>query len=225
MGYSRTLNPDRLPTGEHLDGMLAGIGCSVAVKPLRHANVEDALLGAVAAGMEEDDYRTLGLAMQWIGEHARLINVDRLSRVVPALDSARIRAAWAGVARWQSSDRRWARLARLPDSANLLRSGQDFQLRRRGSDPRFAAGGLLAPAGVLRERPGDVMPLAELVRWHRGCYHRVLLGPTYRADMWAAAELDADLGPSDLARLAYGSFATAWQVRRDRALLALDAAR
>ncbi len=41
--------------------------------------------------------------------------------------------------------------------------------------------------------------------------------------MWAAAEHDADLGPSDLARLAYGSFATAWQVRRDRALLALDA--
>jgi len=219
MGYSRNLLPDPLPTGEALDGMLAGIGCAVAATPLRDANIEDALIGAVAAGMEYDDLRRLGLAVQWIGAHARAINVDRLARAVPGLPGVRSRACWAAVARWQSADRRWARLAVLPDAAELLRTGNAFHMRRRGADPRFAGTGFQVPAGSLRDRPGDVLPAADLARWHHGYFHRILLGPSYRADMWAIAERERTLGASALARRAYGSFATAWQVRQDMALL------
>lgn len=219
MGYSRSILPEALPTGAALDAMLAGIGCAVAVDPLRDANIEDALLGAVAVGMEEDDLRRLGLATQWIAVHVRAINVDRLVRAVPLLPGERSRAFWAAIAAWHAADRRWKRLAGRRERADLLRVGSDFQLQRRGADPRFAAGIVRVPAGTLRERPGDVLDPAALARWHRGYRHRVMLGPSYRADMWAIAAQEPDASASDLARRSYGSFATAWQVRQDLAVL------
>jgi hypothetical protein len=219
MGFSRKLLPDPLPTGDELDAMLAGIGCAVAATPLRDANIEDALMGALAAGMEADDLRRLGLAVQWIAQHARAINVDRLVRAVPGLPGLRTRACWAAIARWQQADRRWRRLAVPQALIDLLRVGNAFQLQRRGPDPRFADTPLRVPAGTLRERPGDVMEPAALAQWHRGYRHRILLGPSYRADMWAIAEREPTTSASVLARRAYGSFATAWQVREDLAVL------
>lgn len=220
MGYSRTLLPAPIPTGDELDAMLAGIGCAVAATPLRDANIEDALLGAVVSGMEEDDLRRLGLAVQWIALHARAINADRLVRAVPLLPGERSRACWAAIARWLKADRRWKRLGVRPESADLLRVGNAFQTQRRGADPRFVDTHLRVPAGTLRERPGDVLEPAALAKWHRGYRHRIMLGPSYRADMWAIAEHEPELGASTLARRAYGSFATAWQVRQDLAVLA-----
>ena len=65
------------------------------------------------------------------------------------------------------------------------------------------------------KRPADVLTPPELVARHPAYRARVLIGPTYRADMWAALEEDRDLSAAELARRAYGSFATAWAVRRD----------
>jgi hypothetical protein len=48
---------------------------------------------------------------------------------------------------------------------------------------------------------------------------RVAIGPTYRADMWAALDRDPTLSAAALARRTYGSFATAWHTRRDYSLL------
>ena len=45
------------------------------------------------------------------------------------------------------------------------------------------------------------------------------MGASYRADMWAALQHDASLPAAVLARRAFGSFAAAWQVKRDRDLL------
>jgi hypothetical protein len=60
-----------------------------------------------------------------------------------------------------------------------------------------------------------VLQPAELARVHSAYRWRLVIGPTYRADMWAALEHRPDLPAAALARAAYGSFATAWQVRRD----------
>jgi hypothetical protein len=75
------------------------------------------------------------------------------------------------------------------------------------------------PAGALRERPGDVLEPTALAKWHSGYRHRIMLGPSYRADMWAIAEREPEASASALARRSYGSFATAWQVRQDLAVL------
>jgi len=46
------------------------------------------------------------------------------------------------------------------------------------------------------------------------------MGPSHRADMWAALDANPSLSAAELARQTYGSFATAWQVKNDYRLLA-----
>jgi len=40
----------------------------------------------------------------------------------------------------------------------LLTTGNAFQMRRHGEDPRFAGGLLSVPANVLRDHPADASP-------------------------------------------------------------------
>lgn len=105
------------------------------------------------------------------------------------------------------------------ERVELLRDGNAFQVRRHGEDPRFASSPLRVPANVLRERTADVIGPAELAKRHRAYRWRVLIGPSYRADMWATLEAQPDITASELARRTYGSFSTAWQVKYDRELL------
>jgi hypothetical protein len=64
-----------------------------------------------------------------------------------------------------------------------------------------------------------VLQPADLARLHHAYRCRVMVGPSYRADMWSALEEEPTLSAAALARRTYGSFATAWHVRRDFALL------
>jgi len=59
----------------------------------------------------------------------------------------------------------------------------------------------------------------ELARRHRVYRFRMMMGPTYRADMWATLDADPGISVADLARRTYGSFATASQVKHDWKLL------
>jgi len=45
------------------------------------------------------------------------------------------------------------------------------------------------------------------------------MGPSYRADMWATLEAEPQLSAAELARRTYGSFASAWHVRKAFATL------
>lgn len=170
--------------------------------------------------MERDDLRVLALVTTWLGVHARWVNVDRLARLVRAQESTRLRAFWAAVGMWLGRDRRWQLLVRRSPAGriDLLGVGTDFQIERRGEDSRFAGGPLRVPAGVLRDRPTDVLTPEELARRHRAYRQRVLQGPSYRADMWAALDADPSMSAAALARRTYGSFATAWHVIRDHQL-------
>ena len=71
------------------------------------------------------------------------------------------------------------------------------------------------PGNVLRDRAADVLAPAALAARHAAYRWRLVIGPVYRADMWAALERDPGLAAADVARSAYGSFATAWQAKRD----------
>ena len=128
-----------------------------------------------------------------------------------------MRALWAALAHWKHTDRRFAKLAQLHRGGplDLLAVGTVFQLRRHGEDPRFTGGALRVPAGTLRDRPADVLTPRELAQRHRAYRWRLVIGPTFRADAWAALEADVSLSAAELARRAHCSFATAWHVRRD----------
>ena len=222
MAYSRVKVPLEPAQGEALTSAMVGIGMNFAAMATPNANLEDTLLAASIAGMEHDDYRALSLLVTWLAVHSAWVNADRLTHLVGDQHSPRVRAFWSGAAVWLSRDRRFARIAKLYQGPrlDLLATGSDFHLRRSGEDPRFKDGRLRVPAGILRDRPADVLTPVELARTHRAYRRRILLGPSYRADMWAELEADPSLTAAELARKTYGSFATAWHVRHDWAVLA-----
>ncbi|MEO6326314.1 MAG: hypothetical protein ABIT01_15075 [Thermoanaerobaculia bacterium] len=171
--------------------------------------------------MDQFDLRLLALLTTWFGAHARFVNADRLTGLVKSHRSKRVRALWTALARSQPSDRRFLRLSKSYRGPRIDPGikGSDFLIRRHGEDPRFEKGPLRVAANLLRDRREDILSEAELAVRHLAYRYRVLIGPTYRADMWAALEREPSLTAATLAKQTYGSYATAWNVKNDFALL------
>lgn len=216
---AKSLGP-RPPKGV-LDRDMAGISLNLAVEPNAEAPIEETLVHASSAGMDEGDLRVLSVLTTWLGVHHGHVNADRLVRCVSEHPSPRVRAYWSAVARWLGKDRRFARLLALHEgpALELLPVGTDFQIGRRGEDPRFAGSALRVPAETLRDRAADVLTPEALVRLHPGYRNRVRMGPTWRADVWTALERAPDLSAAEAARKVGCSFAAAWQVVQDFGLL------
>ncbi len=221
MGFKRTLSPPAQIQGDTLTAAMVGIGMNFASSSAPNPNIEDTLLAAASASLIQEDYRTLSVLMTWLEIHSAWINADRMTTLVSLQTSHRLQAFWSAVGAWLSKDRRFARMARIYTGPrlDLLASGTDFHLQRSGEDPRFASSPLRVPANVLRNRKADVLTPLELARKHLAYRRRILLGPSYRADMWAELDADPSLSAADLARRTYGSFATAWRVKHDYQLL------
>jgi hypothetical protein len=156
-----------------------------------------------------------------MGVHHARVNADRLVRLVGEHAAERVRAYWSAVAVWLGKDRRLARFLKVYGGApiDLLSTGNAFQLARRRADERFTGSKLRVPRGTLRDRPDDVLTPEALVRRHAGYRNRVLMGPTWRADVWTVLERDPELAVAKAARRASCSFATAWQTAQDFRLL------
>lgn len=221
MGFSRPTAAHARPSPEELTARMVGIGMNFAADPRVGADIESTLVHASEVGMGGGDLRVLSLLTTWIGAHHPRVNADRLVRLVAAHPLERVRAYWSAVSTWLGTDRRFARLASAYRGApvDLLPVGTAFQLARRGEDERFAGSKLRVPKGTLRDRAEDVLSPEALVRSHAGYRNRVLLGPTWRADVWTVLEQDPELTIAEVARRASCSFATAWQAARDFRLL------
>ncbi|MCC6158426.1 MAG: hypothetical protein IT350_10270 [Deltaproteobacteria bacterium] len=220
MGFSRATAIGIPPRAFDINAAMAGIGMNFAVEPDGDADIETTLVRASELGMEVGDYRVLGVLTAWMGIHIARVNADRLIRLVSTHPSVRVRAYWSAVAVWQTKDRRFARLmgAHKGPRIDLLSAGTEFRISRRGEDERFRDSALRVPGGVLRDRESDVLSPSALVRFHVGYRNRVLIGPTWRADVWTVLEREPGLRVADVARHVGCSFATAWQVARDHAL-------
>lgn len=214
MAFRRKIGPAKdAPEPAALAAGLAAIGFKLGVAPAKtEPNIEDMLLFASIEALERD-LRLLATLLLWIRIHRAYVNADRLTRLVLAEPSVRVRAFWAGVARWLHVDRRFARLIKAHRGGRIDLGGEGPE------DPRFKRGPIRVPASVTREREADVLTPPALARRHRAYRSRVAIGPSYRADMWAALEAEPGLSASDLAHRAYGSFATAWLVKRDFEIL------
>jgi hypothetical protein len=192
-----------------------------AATPEPDPNIDDALVLASREAMENHDLRVLAVLVTWFGVHSARVNADRLTHLAAAQASMRVRALWSALAYWQHNDRRFARLSKsyVGRRQDVIETGTDFQVSRHGEDVRFDGTPIRVAANVLRDRTADVLEPSELVRTHRAYRYRVMMGPSYRADMWAALEADPTLSPAALARRAQGSFSTTWHVHRDFELL------
>ena len=221
MAFSRARPLGDRPADEALTSDMVGIGMNFAAEPDPSASIEETLVYASELGMDTRDLRVLAVLTTWLGFHHERVNADRLVRCVSEHPFERVRAYWAAIATWLSKDRRFARLAKLYDGlpVDLLPVGTDFQIARRGEDERFAGTALRVPAGTLRDRAADVLSPEVLVRRNAGYRNRVLMGPTWRADVWTVLEDAPGVSVSEAARRAGCSFATAWQVVQDFRLL------
>lgn len=221
MAFTRRSSPAERLQGEALTEAMVGIGLLFGGRGAPDPDLEETLLAASEEGMDRDDLRVLSLLITWLEVHHARLHADRLIRLVRAYASPRVRTFWAAVAHWLERDRRFARLLQTPRGPrlDLLSTGTDFHLARSGEDARFAGGPLRVPAGILRHRLEDVLSPVELSRKHGTYRRRILMGTGYRADMWAELDRHPTLMAAELARRTRGSFATAWQVKRDHALL------
>lgn len=210
-----------MPSYEVLTARMVGIGLNFAAEPEVDADIESTLVFASVSGLDEGSLRTLSVLTTWLGVHHTHLNTDRLVRLVSEQRSERVRAYWSAIARWLHKDRRLARLEALHEGppVELLPVGTEFQIKRRGEDERFVGTKLRVPAGTLRDRAADVLAPDVLVRRHAGYRNRVLMGPSFRADVWTILEKSPELSVADVARRAACSFATAWQTVQDFKLL------
>jgi hypothetical protein len=225
MAFSRERG-ESMPAPAVLTARMVGIGMNFAAASEPDAAIESTLVHASVIGTDGGDLRVLAVLTTWLGIHHAHVNADRLVRLVGDLQGARdggptlTRAYWSAIGSWLAKDRRFARLT-MPEQerVDLLPTGTAFQLQRRGEDERFTGSALRVPKGTLRDRADDVLPPEILVGRHAGYRNRVLMGPSFRADVWTVLERTPDLSIADLARKAACSFATAWQVAQDFRLL------
>lgn len=184
MGFKRAIHPENFSQGDQLSSDLAGIGILLAASPSEFPNIENTLLAASLEGMA-GDLRVLALLVHWLDVHSDRVNADRLIQLVKKTDVERVRCFWRAVGQWKRKDARLRRCLRLyrGPRMDLLDSGTDFLVARKGEDPRFERTCLCVPVGTLRHRTTDILSPAELARNHDAYRQRVVIGPSYRADM------------------------------------------
>ena len=59
----------------------------------------------------------------------------------------------------------------------------------------------------------------KIARQHLALRYRIMMGPGYRADMWAALDLAPDLTATQLARKTYGNYSEAWKAKKEWGIL------
>lgn len=217
MSYRRNLIPLEFAHADQLTSDLIGIGIRLSGNQTPHANIENTLFSASIEGMT-GDLRVLSLLVDWIDIHSERVNADRLFKLASKTKNERVRAFWKAIGTWKKTDSRFRKFSKLyrGPRIDLLKTGTDFHIERHGENFRFKGTVLRVPEKAgLRHRPSDILARHELARIHLPYRYRLIIGPTYRADMWAQLELSPDISVSEIARSCYGSFATAWKVKQE----------
>jgi hypothetical protein len=228
MSFSRN-SPSPLE-GLELGAAMRGLGLrlgEVGGRVDSQAPIELTLASAVREALDGTrrlpDLRLLGVVVVWLERHAARVNVRHLNWLLTTLKpSPRAAAFWAAVGHWLGKqDARFRVLSKLHEGKPMpLVTDAEERAAFRGTDPRFDGGPLIVPSGLLRNRPEDVDPPERLAERHRVYRARVLIGPTYRADLLYAVQAELDAGhalpvPADLARKVGCAYGTAAQLLDD----------
>jgi hypothetical protein len=193
------------PSGSQLDAALRSIGVRIGrVAPQESADIELTLVAAVERALPRD-YRLLGVLLAWLAEHQARVNVPRLRRMIrEGSADPLVRAFWSAVATWlKTNDIRWRPLVSVYRGKALDLDDPEItrlQLKRVGSDSRFLGSALRVHAKLLRSRVADVDTREQLASRHAVYRRRIEMGPSYRADAWAALEQRPAATPAQVAR-------------------------
>jgi hypothetical protein len=218
MSFKRIVSTNNYQTGLPLTRSLIAIGLKIGDHNVKeNINIEDTLIAGVIEGLS-GDYRTLSLITNWIEIHFERINVDRLYRAIKILKDVKVKCYFSALAYLFKTDSRFNKFKSVYKGQRILlglTNDYNFLVKKHGEDLRFEKSKLIVANHTLRDRKDDILSVQQLSNHHTTYYYRLLIGPSYRADMIAQLSLDPNLTATELAQKTYGSFATAWDVLQD----------
>ena len=217
MSFKRIECTGTYPEGNELNSKLVGIGFKIGSPIEKNPNIEDTIIAAAIEGLD-GDFRDLSLLTDWFSIHYKCVNIDRLIRALKTIKDIRIKSYFSAVGKWLEKHSGYKRLSKIYRGEKILlglTKDYQFLITRNGLDERFVNSKLLVAKGTLRSRLDDILVPSDLAKIHSDYYYRILIGPSYRADMVSQYINDPKLTASSLAQKTYGSFATAWSVMKD----------
>lgn len=218
MSFKRIISTDIYQTGLPLTRSLIAIGLKIGDHNVQeNMNIEDTLIAGAIEGLH-GDYRILSLITNWIEIHFERINVDRLYRAIKILKNVKLSCYFSALAYLLKADARFNKFKLLYKGDRLLlglTKEYHFLVKKHGEDLRFEKSKFIVAKHTLRDRKDDILSVKQLSMHNRTYYYRLLIGPSYRADMMAQLSLNPTLTATELAKKTYGSFATAWDVIQD----------
>lgn len=190
MSYRRDDAPKKIFTDHELTARLIGIGFRFSGKPTRDPDIEDVLISAAHGAVLGGDGRLWTGLLDWWAIHHSCVNADRMIRALSALDIAPLGTFFAGLAQSIEPEGRFRALARMSRGKRLVIFNEEYRYRlaRDGEAERFEGTSLAVPRSLYTQSSRDVFSQKELCAWHSAYRWRITMGPTYRADLWAACE-------------------------------------
>ncbi|MCO6431398.1 MAG: hypothetical protein J5J00_11100 [Deltaproteobacteria bacterium] len=163
---------------------LAGIGVEVSgVKPNRRADIERTILHATEL-VNFGDRRLLGFLASWIVVHGGLVSIGKIKHLIKTekRGDRQVLSALAHIA-LENKFHVWKPLAgKFPQRVLWDSDNTRSALELRGSDPVLIKAGVRFPAGFLRIRTSDVLPIETLAKRHLQVRLRLIFGVNPRAD-------------------------------------------
>ena len=223
-----------IKTGKSLDSDLRAIGFNLGGgKKSTDPNIEASLISASIEAVNNKDNRIAGLLVDWITLHYLRVNVDRLTKFVFSLNDSDykfVKIFWcANAQRLFLKDQRFKRLSELYSGKRLnfadrfVKKGQErvtkVLIEIKGEDERFKRTCIRVPKGYFSERPHQIFPVSVIAKNHLSYRYRVMMGSSYRADLWALLDSDPNISAYALGKKAYCSYRSAYIAKKDYELL------
>ena len=220
--------------GKSLDSDLRAIGFNLGGgKKSTDPNIEASIISASIEAVNNKDNRMGGLLVDWITIHYLRVNVDRLTKFVFSLsdsDYKFVKIFWcANAQRLFIKDQRFKRLSELYSGKRLnfadrfVKKGQKkvtkMLIEIKGEDERFKKTCIRVPKGYFSERPKQIFPVSVIAKNHLSYRYRVMMGSSYRADLWALLDSNPSISAYALGKKAHCSYRTAYIAKKDYELL------
>lgn len=228
------LNTCTIKTGKSLDSDLLAIGFNVNCKKQSiNPNIESAIISASVEAVNNKDTRIGGLLVDWITAHYLRINVDRLTKFIFSLDSREykfVKIFWcANAQRLFTKDQRFKRLSNLYRNKRVnfadrfintkAQKVTKMLIKIKGEDERFKKTCIRVPKGYFSKRPHQIFPVSVIAKNHLTYRYRVIMGPSYRADLWALLEKNPHISAYALGKKVHCSYRAAYIAKKDYELL------
>ena len=223
-----------IKTGNSLNSDLRAIGFNLNCKKQSvDSDIEISIISASIEAVNNKDNRIGGLLVDWMTVHYLRINVDRLTKFIFSLDDLDykfVKTFWCATAqRFFPKDMRFKRLSRLyvgkrvdfADRFSNLRTGKATRMfiKMKGEDERFKGTCIRVHKGYFSERPRQIFSVSFVAQTHLFYRYRVMMGPSYRADLWAILKSCPDISAYALGKKAHCSYRTAYIAKKDYELL------